>query len=73
MYQIPGEVLTPDFEGIRTGQFSRKDIARRTAEGLTKREAMRCLKRFVARELYRYLSHDPRAERFGPRCGIMDP
>jgi transposase len=30
-------------------------IARRTDEGLTKREAMRCLKRFVARELYRYL------------------
>ena len=30
-------------------------IARRTEEGLTKREAMRCLKRFVARELYRYL------------------
>ncbi|HKY74657.1 MAG TPA: IS110 family transposase [Acidimicrobiia bacterium] len=30
-------------------------IARRTAEGLSKREAMRCLKRFVARELYRYL------------------
>jgi transposase len=30
-------------------------IARRTAEGLSKREAMRCLKRFVARELYHYL------------------
>ena len=30
-------------------------IARRTDEGLSKREAMRCLKRFVARELYRYL------------------
>ena len=32
-------------------------IARRTAEGLSKREAMRCLKRFVARELYSYLPH----------------
>src|SRR2546421_2747703 len=32
-------------------------IARRTEEGLSKREAMRCLKRFVARELYRYLPH----------------
>jgi len=30
-------------------------IARRTDEGLSKREAMRCLKRFVAREVYRYL------------------
>lgn len=25
VYQIPGEVMTPDFEGVRTGQFSRKD------------------------------------------------
>jgi transposase len=32
-------------------------IARRTAEGLSKREAMRCLKRFVARDLYRHLPH----------------
>ena len=27
-------------------------IERRTAEGLTKREAIRCLKRYVAREIY---------------------
>ena len=25
VYQIPGEVMTPDFEGVRSGQFSRKD------------------------------------------------
>ena len=30
-------------------------VARRTAEGKTKREAMRCLKRYVAREVYRAL------------------
>jgi transposase len=30
-------------------------IHRRTKEGLTKREAMRCLKRYVARELYAHL------------------
>lgn len=30
-------------------------VARRTAEGLSKREIMRCLKRHVAREVYRYL------------------
>jgi hypothetical protein len=28
---------------------------RRIAEGLTKREVIRCLKRFVAREIYRLL------------------
>ena len=27
-------------------------IERRTAEGLTKRETIRCLKRYVAREIY---------------------
>jgi transposase len=30
-------------------------LARRTAEGLSKREIIRCLKRYVAREVYRYL------------------
>lgn len=30
-------------------------VQRRTAEGLTKREIIRCLKRFVAREVYRLL------------------
>lgn len=30
-------------------------IARRISEGKTKREAMRCLKRYVAREVYRVL------------------
>ena len=30
-------------------------VARRTAEGKTKREIMRCLKRYVAREVYRTL------------------
>jgi len=32
-------------------------MQRRTSEGLTKREAIRCLKRYVAREIY----HDIRA------------
>jgi transposase len=30
-------------------------VARRTAEGKSKREIMRCLKRYVAREIYRVL------------------
>ena len=35
-------------------------IQRRMKDGLTKREAMRCLKRYIARELYPYLPR-PRA------------
>ena len=31
-------------------------VARRTLEGLSKREIMRCLKRYVAREIYRVLT-----------------
>jgi len=30
-------------------------MARRTAEGMTKKDVIRCLKRFVAREIYRHL------------------
>jgi transposase len=33
-------------------------IDRRTKEGLTKREAMRCLKRYVAREVFSLLPHE---------------
>jgi hypothetical protein len=32
-------------------------ISRRTQEGKTKREATRCLKRYLARNLYRLLEH----------------
>ncbi len=34
---------------------TRAYVVRRTAEGLSKREIMRCLKRYVAREVYRHL------------------
>jgi transposase len=34
-------------------------IARRTAEGKTEREAIRCLKRFIARRVWRLLEHPP--------------
>jgi transposase len=36
-------------------------VARRTAEGLTKRDIIRCLKRFVAREIYQRVMTDHRA------------
>ena len=34
-------------------------IQRRIQEGKTKREANRCLKRYLARNLYRLLEHGP--------------
>ena len=36
---------------------TRRYLQRRCAEGKTKAEAIRCLKRYVARELYAYLPH----------------
>lgn len=36
-------------------------IQRRTSEGKTQREAIRCLKRYLARNLYRMLEHPPSA------------
>ena len=36
---------------MRTQEY----VARRTAEGKSKREIIRCLKRYVAREVYRVL------------------
>jgi hypothetical protein len=37
---------------------TRAYVARRTAEGLSKREVVRCLKRYVAREVYGALLAD---------------
>ena len=41
---------------MRTDQRTRDYVAMRTGEGLSKREVMRCLKRNVAREIYRVLT-----------------
>ncbi len=38
-------------------------VRRRTAEGKSKREIIRCLKRFVAREIFGYLCRPPKAAR----------
>jgi hypothetical protein len=35
--------------------YPREYVARRAAEGKSKREIMRCLKRYIAREIYRLL------------------
>ena len=41
---------------MRWDQRTRAYVARRTAEGKTKPEIIRCLKRFIARELYQLLT-----------------
>lgn len=38
---------------------TRAYVTRRTAEGKTRKEIMRCLKRFVAREVYQALTNPP--------------
>lgn len=46
---------------VRMGSHepTRAYVTRRTAEGLSKREIMRCLKRYVAREIYHSLPRPP--------------
>ena len=44
---------------MRTDPRTRAYVERRTKEGLSKKEIMRCLKRFVAREVYRTLTTTP--------------
>lgn len=43
----------------RIDPATRAYLARRTAEGKTTREARRCLKRIIARQLFRHLQHQP--------------
>ncbi len=38
---------------------TREYVAKRTAEGKSKRDVIRCLKRFIAREIYRILTAPP--------------
>lgn len=44
---------------IRHDQNTRDYLARRTAQGKTTREIKRCLKRYIARDLFRLLEHQP--------------
>ena len=41
---------------LRSHTPSRQYMARRLAEGKAKKEVMRCLKRYVAREIYRTIT-----------------
>ena len=45
---------------MRTHQPTLDYVRRRTAEGKTKREIIRCLKRFVAREIFGHLRRSPK-------------
>ena len=45
------------FTRMSSDERTRKYVARRTNEGLTTREVMRVLKRYVAREIYPHLAH----------------
>jgi transposase len=44
---------------MKTHPPTRAYVARRTAEGMSKRDIMRCLKRYVARELYHHINPTP--------------
>jgi transposase len=44
---------------MRFDERTRAYVERRTKEGLNKKDIMRCLKRFVAREVYRALTSTP--------------
>ena len=44
----------------RTDPQTQAYIARRVSEGKSEREAVRCLKRYLARSLYRELEATPR-------------
>jgi len=54
---------------IRCDPRTRRYVDRRTAEGLTKPEIIRCLKRYLARELYQVLAAPTRPRRPGPLNG----
>ena len=45
---------------IRHHEPTRAYVERRTAEGLTKREIIRCLKRYISREVFAALPHEAR-------------
>lgn len=47
---------------MRHHAATRAYVERRTAEGLSKREIIRCLKRYIAREIYSALPRQPHTQ-----------
>jgi transposase len=57
--QLNRALHTVALSRIRYDQTTQHYVARRTAEGKTPREIKRCLKRYLARDLYRLLENRP--------------
>jgi hypothetical protein len=51
---------------LRWDVRTRDYLARRITEGKTRREAIRCLKRYIAREIYQIITAPPKAEPSAP-------
>ena len=47
---------------MRYDQRTKDYLSRRTAQGLSRKDAMRCVKRYIAREVF----HSLRADLIGP-------
>jgi transposase len=50
---------------------TRRYAARRTTEGLSERDVMRCLKRYIAREIHRVLTRPPAPAPRGPQLAAL--
>jgi transposase len=57
--QLNRALHTVALSRVRYDQTTRDYVARRTTEGKTTREIRRCLKRYIARDLYRLLENRP--------------
>jgi hypothetical protein len=57
---------------MRCHQPTRDYLARRTAEGKTKSEIMRCLKRYIAPETYPYLAQPQSSTTRSCTCPVAD-
>ena len=56
---------------MRRDRRTKEYVARRTTEGKSKREIIRCLKRYVAREIYRVLiTCGPRSSPTGAKAEV---
>ena len=47
------------YPGLRWDARTRDYLTRRITEGKTRREAIRCLKRYIAREVYQIITSPP--------------
>jgi transposase len=51
----PGELHIGEWVGHVCSPPTQAYVQRRTQQGLSKKEILRCLKRYIARQLYRFL------------------